>query len=192
MKYEIEELKELIESGDKASIDTYLYKAIEKEDVALVQKINTDVRSAIDSEKDTHANKHLETWKANHLDTLVEEEVKKRNPEKTPEQIEIEKLRAEIAAERKEREREALKTSALETLTKESLPTDLLEKLIGDDADTTTSNVELFKSVVEKVKQSTLDSVYGENGGTPERSTDKKADTTDLSELAAAANLRNN
>lgn len=192
MKYEIEELKELIESGDKASIDTYLYKAIEKEDVALVQKINADVRSAIDSEKDTHANKHLETWKANHLDTLVEEEVKKRNPEKTPEQIEIEKLRAEIAAERKEREREALKTSALETLTKESLPTDLLEKLIGDDADTTTSNVELFKSVVEKVKQSTLDSVYGENGGTPERSTDKSADTTDLSELAAAANLRNN
>lgn len=192
MKYEIEKLKELIESGDKASIDTYLYKAIEKDDVALVQKINTDVRSAIDSEKDTHANKHLETWKANHLDTLVEEEVKKRNPEKTPEQIEIEKLRAEIAAERKEREREALKTSALETLTKESLPTDLLEKLIGDDADTTTSNVELFKSVVEKVKQSTLDSVYGENGGTPERSTDKNVDTTDLSELAAAANLRNN
>lgn len=192
MKYEIEELKKLIESGDKASIDTYLYKAIEKEDVALVQKINTDVRSAIDSEKDTHANKHLETWKANHLDSIVEEELKKRNPEKTPEQIEIEKLRAEIAAERKEREREALKTSALETLTKESLPTDLLEKLIGDDADTTTSNVELFKSVVEKVKQSTLDSVYGENGGTPERSTDKNADTTDLSELAAAANLRNN
>lgn len=192
MKYEIEKLKELVESGDKASIDTYLYKAIEKEDVALVQKVNTDVRSAIDSEKDTHANKHLETWKANHLDMLVEEEVKKRNPEKTPEQIEIEKLRAEIAAERKEREREALKTSALETLTKESLPTDLLEKLIGDDADTTTSNVELFKSVVEKVKQSTLDSVYGENGGTPERSTDKSTDTTDLSELAAAANLRNN
>lgn len=192
MKYDLEQLKALVDGGDTASIDAYLYKAIEKEDVALVQKVNAEVRSAIDSEKDTHHAKALETWKANHLDSLVDEEVKKRNPEKSPAEIEVEKLRAEIEAERNERKREALKNTAFKQLTDEGLPTDLIDRLLADDEDATAANIEAFKGVIEAAKQSAIDGIYKDNGGNPEQSaTGGSGTTSSLSELAAAANLRN-
>lgn len=192
MKYDIEQLKTLVEGGDKATLDAYLYKAIEKEDVALVQKVNADVRSAIDSEKDVHANKHLDTWKANHLESLVDEEVKKRNPEKTPEQIELEKLRKEIDDERNARKREALKNAALAQATEKGLPVDLLDFLIADNEENTTANLGKFEEVITKVKQATTDELYKNNGGEPERGNGGGGGTTaSLSELAASANLRN-
>lgn len=191
MKYELEQLKALVEAGDTATLDAYLYKAVEKEDVPLLAKVNSAVRSELDSEKDRHAAKHLDTWKANNLDALIEEEVNKRNPQKTPEQLEIEKLRAEIEAERKERAREALKTTALEALTKEGLPTDLIERLVGDDADTTTQHIESFKTIVEQVKQSAINGVYKDNGYTPPQQQQQQTTTTSLSEIANAANIRN-
>lgn len=194
MKYDLEQLKELVEGGDAAALDTYLYKAIEKEDVALVQKINASVRSAIDSEKDTHHAKALDTWKANHLETLVDEEVKKRNPEKSPAEIEVEKLRKEIENERTARNRETLKNTALKKLSDESLTLDLelLDRLIGDDEETTLKHIELVKNLTEAVKQSAIDSVYDKNNGTPEKSSTGSGEGThSLMEMAAAANLRN-
>ena len=191
MKYDLEQLKALVEGGDTASIDAYLYKAIEKEDVALVQKVNADVRSAIDSEKDTHHAKALDTWKANNLETLVDEEVKKRNPEKTPAEIEVEKLRKEIEDERNARNRETLKNTALKQLTDEGLPTNLIDRLLADDEESTTANISAFKEVIELAKQSAIDGIYKGNGGKPEQSATGGSQTANLSELAAAANLRN-
>lgn len=191
MKYDLEQLKALVEGGDTASIDAYLYKAIEKEDVALVQKVNADVRSAIDSEKDTHHAKALDTWKANNLETLVDEEVKKRNPEKTPAEIEVEKLRKEIEDERNARNRETLKNTALKQLTDEGLPTNLIDRLLADDEESTTANISAFKEVIELAKQSAIDGIYKGNGGKPEQSATDGSQTANLSELAAAANLRN-
>lgn len=45
---------------------------------------------------DSNFTKGLNSWKEKNLDKLVDEEVKKRNPDKTPEQLEIEKLRKQI------------------------------------------------------------------------------------------------
>ncbi|MCG3017519.1 DUF4355 domain-containing protein, partial [Escherichia coli] len=65
-------------------------------------------KKLIQPKLDAHFTKSLETWKQNNLEKLVEDEVNKRNPQKTPEQIEVEKLRKEIEDERKARNREAL------------------------------------------------------------------------------------
>lgn len=194
MKYDLEKLKALVEGGDIASIDAYLYKAIEKEDVALVQKINADVRSVIDADKDRHHAKALETWKANHLDSLVDEEVKKRNPEKTPAEIEVEKLRKEIEDERNARNRETLKNTALKKLSDESLTleSELLNRLIGDDEETTLKHIELVKNLTETVKQSAIDDIYKGNGGNPEHSaTGGTGPTTSIRDIAESVNIRN-
>lgn len=191
MNYDLGQLKALVESGDTATLQTYLYKALEKEDVALVQKINAQVRSVLDSEKDTHHAKALETWKSNHLETLVDEEVKKRHPEQTPEQMELAKLRKEIEDEKNARHREVLKNAALAFASKKKLPTDLLDFFIGADEEQTQANLTKFEEILTQVKQAVTDELYKENGSNPDRTVTQTKAMTSLAELANASNLRN-
>ena len=191
MKLDLEQLKTLIESGDKTTLESYIYKALEKEDVALVQAVNADVRSVIDAEKDKHHNKALETWKSNNLEMLIEAEVKKRNPDKTPEQIELEKLRKEIEDERNARNREKLMNEAIKQATEKGLPVDVLDFFIGDDEDTTMSNLSKLEEAFNKAVLSQVDNKFKDNGRSIEKPGNISATTTNLSELAAQANLRN-
>ncbi len=191
MKLDLEQLKTLIESGDKTTLESYIYKALEKEDVALVQAVNADVRSVIDAEKDKHHNKALETWKSNNLEMLIEAEVKKRNPDKTPEQIELEKLRKEIEDERNARNREKLMNEAIKQATEKGLPVDVLDFFIGDDEDTTMSNLSKLEEAFNKAVLSQVDNKFKDNGRSIEKPGVSSTVTTNLSELAAQANLRN-
>lgn len=62
-------------------------------------KLNSDkdFKSFMDSEKDTHANKSLETWKINNLQTLINDEVlKATGKKKTPEQIKMRNLKRNL------------------------------------------------------------------------------------------------
>jgi len=193
MKYDLEQLKSLIESGDKATLDTYLYKAIEKEDVALVQKVNAAVKSAIDSEKDTHSNKSLETWKTNNLEALVDEEVKKRNPEKTPEQLELEKLRKEIDDERNARNREALVNKALKVAKEKNLPDDIIDFFIADNEENTTANLSKFEETFNKAVQNQVELKFKDGGRNPETpNLGGGTDTTaSIADMAQSVSIRN-
>lgn len=191
MKLDLEQLKTLIESGDKTTLESYIFKSFEKEDVALVQAVNADVRSVIDAEKDKHHNKALETWKSNNLEMLIEAEVKKRNPDKTPEQIELEKLRKEIEDERNARNREKLMNEAIKQATEKGLPVDVLDFFIGDDEDTTMLNLSKLEEAFNKAVLSQVDNKFKDNGRSIEKPSNISATTTNLSELAAQANLRN-
>lgn len=172
MKYTLEELKTLIEGGNKAAVDEFLYKAIEKTDVALVQAVNKDVKSVIDSEKDVHHSKALETWKTNHLDALVDAEVQKRNPDKTPEQIEIEKLKQQIAASDAKSLRKELEATALQKLNAEKavVPDKIFAKLIGEDEATTLEMVQVYLDAAQEIRSAAIESVYDQNSGNPDRS----------------------
>ncbi|MFD1206648.1 DUF4355 domain-containing protein [Sporosarcina contaminans] len=167
MKLDLEQLKTLAESGDKASVEAYIYKAFEKEDVPLVQSVNADVRSVIDAEKDKHHNKALETWKTNNLESLVEAEVKKRNPDKTPEQLELEKLRKEIEDERNARNREALKNKALEVASEKGLPKGVLDFFIAEDEEKTLANLTTLEQEVQAAIQAGVEAKFKQNGRNP-------------------------
>ena len=64
MKYELEQLKSLVEKGDKAELEAYILKGLEKSDLPSVLTTNTEVKSYFDSEKDKHHRTALETWKS--------------------------------------------------------------------------------------------------------------------------------
>ena len=123
-------------------------------------------KKAIQSELDRYHAKGLESWKKNNLDKLVEDEVKKRNPDKTPEQIELENLRKEIENDKKERLRLELKNKAITTATEKKIGADatILERFIGDDEESTLSNLEALEAFVKSTFQSGVESVY-KNGG---------------------------
>ena len=193
MKYDLDQLKALVEGGDTTALDAYLYKAIEKEDVALVQKVNADVRSVIDAEKDKHHNKALETWKANNLETLVDEEVKKRNPGKTPEQIEIEKLRKQIEDAENARKREALVNKALKVAKEKNLPDDIIDFFIADDEENTTANLTKLEETFNKAVQAQVETKFKGGGRHPEPSNPGGGGgtTESVEDLAKSVNIRN-
>ena len=62
------------------------------------EKLNSDpnFKSFMDSEKDKHLSKGIETFKTNNLSKLVDEEVKKRFPEADPKDTELAKLKAQL------------------------------------------------------------------------------------------------
>lgn len=192
LKIDIEQLKTLVESGDKAALESHIYKALEKEDVALVQSVNADVRSVIDAEKDRHHSKALDTWKANNLDTLVDAEVKKLNPDKSPAEIELEKLKKQFEDSEKARNREKQMNQAIKTATDKGLPIDLLDYFVSDDEEKTTANLSKLEEVYNKAVQASVDGKFKESGrdvnsgGSGSPSTIKS-----ITEMAAEHNIRN-
>ena len=56
---------------------------------------NVDYKSFMDSEKDKHSTKNMETWKTNNLTKLVDDEVNKRFPKADVKDVEFAKYKAE-------------------------------------------------------------------------------------------------
>lgn len=141
---------------------------------------------------DQHFTKGLETWKANNLEKIVEEEVSKRNPSKTPEQIEVEKLRKEIEAERAARNRETLVNKALKAADEKKLPKDVIDFFIGENEDSTLENLSKLEESFNAAVQTAVDGKFKESGREIERSNGAGNSTgnIDIRTLAQEANIR--
>ncbi|MFT4415316.1 DUF4355 domain-containing protein [Fredinandcohnia humi] len=113
---------------------------------------------------DSHFTKGLDTWKQNNLQKLIDDEVNKRNPGKTPEQIELEKLRKEIEDERKARNREALVNKALKVADEKTLPKGIIDFFIAEDEDGTNANLGKLEEEFTKAVQAAVDAKFKEHG----------------------------
>ncbi|NFC29187.1 DUF4355 domain-containing protein [Clostridium botulinum] len=133
------------------------------------QKINTDkdFKSYMDSLKDQHLNKGLETWKANNLQSLIDEKIKELYPEDDPKDLELKKLQQEMENMKKETLKKELTNKALKKMTDEGLPTDLVNFLVGTDEDSTVKNIDLFKEKFTDKLETTVKERLKDNSYTP-------------------------
>ncbi|HBJ2612308.1 TPA: DUF4355 domain-containing protein [Clostridium botulinum] len=133
------------------------------------QKINTDkdFKSFIDSLKDTHLSKGLDTWKQNNLQSLIDEKIKELYPEEDPKDTELVKLKQEMENMKKETLRKELTNKALKKMTDEGLPTDLVDFLVGADEDSTVKNIDLFKEKFTDKLETTVKERLKDNSYTP-------------------------
>lgn len=200
MNINFEELKALVEAGDKSSIEKHIKeKVLEKGDVEAAAETNPLVKSELDSLNDKYHAKALNTWKENNLKTLVDEEVSKRNPQETPEQKRIRELEEKIAEKDKAEQRTKLKEAALAYATGKGydakFATKYVERFLGDDEATTHAALDEFKTdfdafvqvqVEEKLKGSKRNPGGNGEGGSGELSYGAKlAQNTIESEKAA-------
>ncbi|MBU5214365.1 DUF4355 domain-containing protein [Heyndrickxia oleronia] len=112
---------------------------------------------------DSNFTKGLETWKQNNLEKLVEEEVNKRST-KSPEQIEIEKLKKQIEDAEKARNRESLVNKALKVAKEKNLPDGIIDFFIGENEEGTLTNLTKLEEEYSKAVQKAVDEVF-KNGG---------------------------
>jgi hypothetical protein len=113
------------------------------------EKVNTDpnFKSFMDSEKDKHSSKSLDTWKTNNLQKLIDDEVKKRFPEADPKDTEIANLKAQFEQMQKDALHKELTNQAYKAATERKLPPDLIDFVVGHDADSTNANLEKITKI---------------------------------------------
>ncbi|WP_353856445.1 DUF4355 domain-containing protein [Bacillus sp. Bos-x628] len=140
---------------------------------------------------DQHFTKGLETWKANNLEKIIKDEVSKRNPAKTPEQIEVEKLRKEIEAERAARNRETLVNKALKFADEKKLPKGLIDFFIGENEEATIENLSKLEESFNSALQNAVEAKFKESGRSIERGNGSAHSTgVDITQLANQASIR--
>ncbi|WP_338433449.1 DUF4355 domain-containing protein [Clostridium tyrobutyricum] len=134
---------------------------------------DADFKSFMDSEKDKHSAKSLETWKTNNLQKEIDAEIKKRYPEQDPKDKALADLKAKMEKMEAESLKKDLTNKALKTMTEKKLPTDLVNFIVGADKDSTNKNLEALEKVFnahdEAIKTEILkDGTYkpGGQGGT--------------------------
>lgn len=198
MIIDLDQLKTLVEAGDKTALETHIYKALEKGDVSKALATNAAVKSDLDSEKDKHHNTALETWKSNNLQGLIDDAVKQANPTETPEQKRIRELEEKIANGEKSAQRAQLKSKALEFATENGLPSKFaskyIERFLGEDENTTTATLSELKADLESVIQEGVDSKFKGNGRTPPpggSGNQSPGTIKTIEQMAAEHNIRN-
>ncbi|MGG3662091.1 DUF4355 domain-containing protein [Bacillus gobiensis] len=162
----LEDIKKfLAENKDQDDVKAYLGELSAVSADKLKGFLDTaEGKRLIQPRLDSYFTKGLETWKQNNLDSLIDEEVKKRHPEKTPEQIEIDKLRKQIEDAEKARNRESLVNKALKVAKEKNLPDGIIDFFIGDDEETTTDNLSKLEKVYSKSVQAAIDEKFKGSG----------------------------
>lgn len=166
----LEELKAFLESpeGKSEGITTYL-RGLYPATLQSVQQFaeTAEGKSWLDSAKDKHLQKGLETWKANNLEALLDAEIKKRFPAKDPKDLELEKLKTEIDTMKTEKQRESLHSKALQLAGEKGLPLELVSFFVGADEDATTENLTKFSGRFGAAVQKSLEQRLKTDSYTP-------------------------
>ncbi len=108
---------------------------------------DSNFKSFMDSEKDKHYTKALETWKANNLQKEIDTEIKKRYPDEDPKDKALADMKAQLEQMQKDTARKELTNKALKIATEKKLPSELVDYFVGADEDTTNKNLETLAKV---------------------------------------------
>ncbi|WP_342416691.1 DUF4355 domain-containing protein [Paenibacillus sp. FSL R10-2782] len=166
----LEQVKQLIEENQtKEEWKTYLQglNPYSVEGIEQFIQSNHEARSWFDSSVDKRSAKSLETWKANHLESAVDAEIKKRFPAKDEKEIEVEKLRAEVEHMKLEKQRERLTSQAVKIASEKKLPLPLVDFFIGADEEATTTNLAMLEQSLQLAIQQQVEQRLKGDGYTP-------------------------
>lgn len=126
-----------------------------------------DFKSYLDSIKDTHFTKALDTWKMNNLNKLVEAELIKRNPQKTPEQAQIEELSNKFNESEKQRKLSDQKSRIKGDEVYKGIDSRIIDLLVNEDEEITKANLALYVDGNKPFIQAEIEKRLKDNQYTP-------------------------
>lgn len=163
---------------------------------------NEDAQKFLQSQSQSAADKQLEAWKQNNLETIKQDAIKqyedaKKN--KSPEQLQLEKLQQEFEAEKALRMTSDNKAFVAEQIAglelegelKDSVSQFMLNNLVSSDTEFTKSAVEGFTTVLgaidekhsDALKELQMKAAYGGNQQSNSQSQKKQEQTGNPEEL---------
>jgi hypothetical protein len=177
---QFEEVKSFIEENKETEeVKSYLQElnSLTVEGMKGFIESDENAKSWLDSVKDKHLSKGLETWKTNNLEKMIDEEIKKRFPEKDEKDIEVEKLRAEVEKMKSEKQREVLTNKAIKIANEKHLPINLVDFFIGENEEGTEQNLSVLESVFSQSVQREVEKRLKGDGYIPPKG-EKKSNIT--------------
>lgn len=172
------ELLKLIESiDDEGSVDEVLSgsdfaKSLLQSGLTLnafKEKLKEpEFKSYLDSVKDKHFDKALETWKSNNLQTIINDEVlKATGKKKTPEQLKIEELEKNFNEQKAKAERAEKVAKYKDVLAEKKIPGEMIDYFLTDDDETTNTRIDNFATYVEGMVSSSVKEKIASGSYTP-------------------------
>lgn len=191
----IEEVKSFFEEHkDDKEVKDYLngLKTLSVDDVKGFLDTEEGKRF-IQPELDRYHSKGLESWKEKNLEDLIEQEVRKRNPEQSEEQKRISALEQELEKRDAEAKREKLRSNALGKAQELNLPTSLVDRFLGDSDEDTEQNLKALKETFDKYVQKGVESKFKSSGRDVKESQNQDLDPSNvksIEEMAKEINIR--
>lgn len=191
----IEEVKSFFEEHkDDKEVKDYLngLKTVSVDDVKGFLDTEEGKRF-IQPELDRYHSKGLESWKEKNLEELIEQEVRKRNPEQSEEQKRISALEQELEKRDAEAKREKLRSNALGKAQELNLPTSLVDRFLGDSDEDTEQNLKALKETFDKYVQKGVESKFKSSGRDVKESRNQDLDPSNvksIEEMAKEINIR--
>ncbi|HDC8265899.1 TPA: DUF4355 domain-containing protein [Staphylococcus aureus] len=191
----IEEVKSFFEEHkDDKEVKDYLkgLKTVSVDDVKGFLDTEEGKRF-IQPELDRYHSKELESWKEKNLEDLIEQEVRKRNPEQSEEQKRISALEQELEKRDAEAKREKLRSNALGKAQELNLPTSLVDRFLGDSDEDTEQNLKVLKETFDKYVQKGVESKFKSSGRDVKESRNQDLDPSNvksIEEMAKEINIR--
>ena len=180
----LEQLKAFLESAEGKTDEVLRYLgSLFPTTLKQVQQFaeTPEGKSWLDSLKDKHLQKGLETWKQNNLEGLIDTEIKKRFPEKDPKDIEVERLRSEITAMQGKQARETLTQAAMKRAGDKGLPLELAGFFVGADEAATEANLQAFEDCWNTSVQRGLEARLKTDGYVPPKGDNPPASLENMS-----------
>ncbi|WP_195972954.1 DUF4355 domain-containing protein [Clostridium thermobutyricum] len=130
------------------TLDAFKGKASEKE-----------FKAYIDSLNDKHFEKALKTWKDNNLEKELEPFIKEKYPEliTDPVQKQIADLKAQLDKEKAASARKDLLAQAISYANEKKIPSQFVERFLGEDLEKTKAALDEFNTVYSKSLESLVD-----------------------------------
>ncbi len=158
---------------------------------------NTDEgKKLLQSLTDAKVTKGIETFKANNLQKILDDEIAVRYPPETADAKRLRELEKRITDQETVIKKKDLLTTAIKKATEKGLPIDIIDRILGEDEESTEKNLNLFEEswkkaieahVNDKFKQGGRD-LGGAAGGTPPVGEEKTELMKGLTELFPKAN----
>lgn len=107
---------------------------------------------------DKRFEKSLGTWKENNLEKLIQQRVAELNPAETEEQKMIKQLQQDLAKAQKDNKLSSLRASFGGKFSEAGLPIEMMDFVMGDDEETTSSRFTQFNELMKSYKNGIIES----------------------------------
>ena len=180
----IEEVKNYMEENkSNEELKSYLQGLVSVEGVQKFLSENVDGKKFLDSERDKHLSRGLDTWKFNNLQKEIDKRVLELYPEETPDKKELRELTVKIQNMESEKLKEVLKNKALTIVAEKKLPINkIIDLVIAEDEESTVSNISRFEEIFGASVQSAVEERLKTNGYTPPNNTGGNNQPKDLND----------
>jgi len=126
---------------------------------------NTDEgKKLLQSLTDAKVTKSIESWKQNNLQKVLDDEIAKRYPPETAEAKRLRELEKRINDQDNLLKRKDLLTSAIKKATEKGLPINVIDRLLGDDEESTEKNLNLFEEEFKKAIETQVNEKFKQGG----------------------------